>query len=490
MSLTSSMDIARTSLSVLSERTAVTSRNVANAGNQYATRKLTNTVTAQGGIGVRLASINRASDDALFDKLITSNSAAGRQQAVVDSLDQLNQTINDVEQDFSPAAVISKLADALQQFSAAPQDDIRAQSAIASASDAANALNAATATVQQTRTRADQQIADSVASVNNLLGEFEVVNRNVINGTRTGADITDLLDSRDRILTDISREMGIRTITRPGNDVAIYTDSGLTLFETKPRPVAFAATLAFNATSTGNAVTVDGVQVTGSASPLPISSGRIKGLTEIRDDVAVTYQNQLDEIARGLISAFSESDQSAVPTLPDATGLFSYSGSPAVPAAGTIVTGLAGQIRVNPAADPTQGGNADLLRDGGINGSAYVYNASGGAGFANRLLAITDQFHTARTFDPTALAGSNTDLVTYASNSVGWLQETRQTANTEAEFRTAIFERSADSLSKVTGVNLDYEMTVLLELERSYQATSRLISTVNNMYGALLAAAG
>src|SRR5687768_14130881 len=105
MSLTSSMEIARSNLSVLSERTAVTSRNVANAGLQNATRKLSNTVTAQGGIGVRLASITRASDDALFDNLITSNSSIGRNQVIVDSLDQLNQTINDVEQDFSPAAV-------------------------------------------------------------------------------------------------------------------------------------------------------------------------------------------------------------------------------------------------------------------------------------------------------------------------------------------------------------------------------------------------
>jgi flagellar hook-associated protein 1 FlgK len=484
------MEIARSNLSVLSDRTAVTSRNVANAGNQYATRKLANTVTAAGGIGVRLASITRASDDALFDKLITSNSSLGRHQVIVDSLDRLNQTINDVEQDFSPAAVVGKLADALQQFSAAPQDDIRAQIALSSASEAANALNAATDIVQQTRTSADQQIADSVASLNNLLGQFEEVNRNVINGSRTGADITDQLDTRDRLLADISREIGIRTVTRANNDVAIYTDSGVTMFETQPRVVAFEATLAYNATSTGNAILVDGVQVTGSAAPLPIASGRLKGLTEVRDEIAVTYQNQLDEIARGLISVFAESDQSAIPALPDATGLFSYTGSPAVPPPGAVVTGLAGQIRVNAAVDPAQGGDTDLLRDGGINGAAYLYNSSGGAGFSDRLLAMADQFFSPRAFDPTALAGSTTTLVNYASNSVGWLQEARQSANTEFEFRTAIYERSTDSLSKVTGVNLDYEMTVLLELERSYQATSRLIATINNMFDSLILAAG
>jgi len=33
-------------------------------------------------------------------------------------------------------------------------------------------------------------------------------------------------------------------------------------------------------------------------------------------------------------------------------------------------------------------------------------------------------------------------------------------------------------------------MTLLLELERSYQASSKLISTIDSMFGALLSAAG
>jgi flagellar hook-associated protein 1 FlgK len=43
-------------------------------------------------------------------------------------------------------------------------------------------------------------------------------------------------------------------------------------------------------------------------------------------------------------------------------------------------------------------------------------------------------------------------------------------------------------LSSATGINLDYEMTLLLDIERSFQATSRLIQAIDNMYGSLLAA--
>ncbi|NJM36010.1 MAG: flagellar hook-associated protein FlgK, partial [Rhodomicrobium sp.] len=214
---------------------------------------------------------------------------------------------------------------------------------------------------------------------------------------------------------------------------------------------------------------IDGVRVTGDTAVLPISSGRLKGLSEIRDEIAVTYQSQLDEIARGLIAAFSESDQSATPALPDATGLFVYSGSPAVPAAGTIVPGIAGQIALNPAVDPAQGGDPLLLRDGGINGAAYLYNTSGAAGFSDRLRQLQDALYAPNIFDPAAEAGASATLATYASNSVGWLQDLRQSTGTDFEFQTTLFERATDSLSKTTGVNLDFEMTLLLDLERSYQ---------------------
>ena len=489
MGLTSSFEIARSSFSVLSEQTSVVSRNVANAGNDSATRKVAHTETAPTGLGVRLAAITRTSNEALFANFINSNSAAGQQEVVVESLDKINRTINDVEQESSPAGALSRLADALQQFATAPQDAIRAQTAINSAIDTANTLNQASSLVQQTRTEADAQIADSVANLNNLLARFEETNNDIVIGTQFGNDVTDLLDTRDGLLSEISREIGIRTVTRDNNDLVIFTDSGVTLFEKKARAVSFDPTLTFDATVTGNAIMVDGVRVTGNAAALPINSGRLKGLTEIRDEITVTYQNQLDEIARGLITAFAESDQSAIPALPDATGLFTYSGSPAVPAGGTVSAGIAGQIQVDPAADPAQGGDAFLLRDGGFNGAAYIYNSSGAAGFSERLQELQDNFYSPITFDPVAEAGTSATLTDFASNSVGWLQEVRQRATNEFEFRTTVYERSLESLTKVTAVNLDYEMTLLLELERSYQATSRLITTIDNMYESLLSAA-
>jgi flagellar hook-associated protein 1 FlgK len=284
--------------------------------------------------------------------------------------------------------------------------------------------------------------------------------------------------------------VGVRTITRADNDMVIFTDSGVTLFESRVRTVSFSPTLFFSAGAAGNPVYVDGVPITGNGS-MAIDSGRLKGLTSVRDDVAITYQRQLDEIARGLVEVFAESDQSAVPTLPDATGLFTYPGAPPIPPSGVVLDGLAGSISVSASVDPVQGGDPELLRDGGISGNpAYIYNLSGAAGYSDRLLQLVDRLQQPRSFDPAASADPSATVSGFASSSIAWLQEARRSASADAEYKHTLLERSSEALSKADGVNLDAEMTTMLELERSYQASGKLISTIDSMLGSLLAAIG
>jgi flagellar hook-associated protein 1 FlgK len=490
MSLSVGLDVALSGLSTSSEQTAIVSRNVARANDPYATRKTGNVVTTGNG-GIRIASITRAANSALLEKMLSATSVSASQKAIVESLDQLDQTVSDPELDTSPAAMVQKLNDAIQQYAAAPQDPLRAQSAVAAAQNLADSLNVATGAVQDVRAKADAGVADSVTRINTLLSRFETLNTEIVKGTRIGADVTDYLDQRDGVLASLSEEVGIRTITRDNDDMAVFTDSGVTLFDAKARAVTFNSTQLYSAGTTGNAVYVDGVPITGTTGSMLVGSGRLVGLTAVRDSTAVTYQNQLDEVARGLIEAFAESDQTATPSLPDAPGLFTYAGAPAMPASGTLSVGIAGTIKINPSVDPAQGGNLALLRDGGMAGDpAYVYNSSGGSAFSDRLNQYVSALSASRPFDASAQLTTTATIGGLASSSAAWLQEARKFANDNASYADTVLQRSSDALSKDTGVNIDEEMTSLLELERSYQASTRLITTIDGMLKALLAATG
>src|ERR1700674_5136233 len=223
MSLSIGLDAALSGLSVTADQTSVVSRNVARAGDPSASRKIANLVTLPGG-GVKLASITRASNAALYEKLLGTTSDAGAKKVVVDALDQLDQTVNDPELDASPAALVGNLVNALQSYAAAPQNATAARSAVAAAGDLAQALNDATRAVQQLRGQADADIAGAVDRVNTLLTQFENVNNEIVHAPRQGTDVPDFLDQRDHILASIAEEVGVRTITRANNDMAVYTD--------------------------------------------------------------------------------------------------------------------------------------------------------------------------------------------------------------------------------------------------------------------------
>ena len=159
MSLSIGLDVALSGLSATAEQTAVVSRNVARANDPYATRKIANVVTTGNG-GIRVASVTRAANSALLEKMLSATSTAAGQQAIVQSLNQLHETVADPELDASPTAMIQKLNDAIQQYAAAPQDPIRAQSAVAAAQNLADSLNGATRTVQDVRAQSDAGMAE------------------------------------------------------------------------------------------------------------------------------------------------------------------------------------------------------------------------------------------------------------------------------------------------------------------------------------------
>lgn len=486
MSLSASLNIARSALATFAGQTAVISRNISGVNDPNYARRTANVATLVGG-GIGISSITRSTDQVLFATKLEASSQAVRNKAIVDGLDTLQNTINDPALARSPAALIGKLTDALQLHANAPQDVTAASAAVASAVNLANGLNEAATTVQNVRAQADADMASSVEQINSLLAKLEEVNGIIVSQSDSTTDISDYLDQRDQILSDLSEEIGIKTISRGTNDIVVYTDGGVTLFETTARAVTFQQTGAFTAGVTGKSVYVDGVPVTSDTAGMKIHSGRLVGLATIRDQLAPQYQAQLDEIARGLIVAFRETDQSAVPALPDVPGLFTWGSGPAMPP-GTVVPGLAASIRVNASVNPVQGGNANLLRDGGIGGAAYIYNVSGGAGFSDRLRGLVSTLGTAQSFDPAVGLGASATLSKFAASSAGWLSEARKNAAADSDYSTTLFNRASASLSNMTGVNLDEEMTIMLELERSYQASAKLVSAIGGMFDTLLAA--
>ncbi|MGA2491638.1 MAG: flagellar hook-associated protein FlgK [Roseiarcus sp.] len=499
MSLSSALGIINSAFVANAAQSAVISSNISNAGTKGYAREIANLATITSG-GVEVTSVGREANAALLEQVNTSTSQAAYQQALSDGLTTLANTVSDsssatsssgaTANGNSPSAMLANLQSALETYDASPSSTSAAQGVVTAAADLTQSLNTGAAAVQSVRETADSGMASAVNSINSLLTQFTSVNATIVSGTAIGADVSSAQDTRDSILAQLSQQIGISTVSNPDGSTSIYTDSGVTLFQGgSPRTVSFTPTATYTDGATGNAVMVDGVPITGASSPMAIQSGALAGLANLRDVVAPQYGAQLDQIAGGLISAFAESDQtgSATPaaTLP---GLFTFPGATGVPAI-TATTGLASEIEVNANVDPSQGGDVNRLRDGGIadpTNSAYTYNTTNAASYTGRIAQLISATTTNQTFGGTTGLGTSSSLSDYASSSVSWLQSQHQAASNQLDYQNSLVSQATTAASNATGVNLDTEMTNMLTIENSYTTTAKLLTTVNAMFTSLL----
>jgi flagellar hook-associated protein 1 FlgK len=484
--ISSALNYALAGLSVSAAQSALVARNVNGAADENYTRKTAEIQTLPGGTPM-VSAFNRSTDRQLLDKLLTSGSDAAGKQVVVDALIRMGDLAGDPDDGRSIAAGLGALQRTLRSYESDPSNPVVAQSVLEAARSLADGISSTSDEVTRIRTDSDDVMAGSVERINSLLAQFKVVNDSVVRGQGTAGELAETLDQRDSILKQLSEELSIRTTVRPNNDVLIYAEGGAVLFESSPRAVRFTATQPLVPGMTGNAVLIDGVAVTGDGAPMPLSGGKLAAHAHVRDNIAPQLSRQLDQIAAGLVRSFAEMDPALNPTLPDVEGLFTADGLP-LPDASNPPAGLAARLAINALVDPRQGGSLMLLREGGFGGVSYVRNTLSQAGYQSRIAELADAIDSVQNFGQAAGIGGTVSLKSLSIQSSAWVDATRQAAQKSLDLAAAVRSRASDSLSRVTGVNIDQEMAALLDLEKSYQASSKVLATIDAMLAALLEA--
>ena len=271
--------------------------------------------------------------------------------------------------------------------------------------------------------------------------------------------------------------------------MVIMTKDGATLFETIPRTVTFQPQRVYAAGTTGNSVYIDGVPLQGGTGGNTNASGKLAGLVQLRDSVAGTMQSQLDEIARGLDHRVRR-DRRLRRSAADARRPLH----------------LARRARPFPPPAPRRRpGRHDLaqrrLRFLGRRQSriccataaptapAMSHNTGGGASYADLLISYS---RTARPADRLRRGGGDRHhaerLVDFSTNAISWFEGVRKDASAAAETKEALATRTARGAVQRDRRQRRQEMSLLLDLEHTYEASARLIKAVDDMLASLLAA--
>jgi flagellar hook-associated protein 1 FlgK len=497
MSLSSAISTAQSIFSNTGLQSSALSKNIANASNPDYARRVGVMVIDENG--AQKLTIERTYDNGLVKQVMASTSEASAQELIQQKLEGMKSLLGGNDYETTPSTYMKTLRDTLQAYATKPNESTLAATVISSAKDVAASLNSISAEIQAMRGSIDREIGDIIEKLNGLLVSFNQVNDSIKAGTALGKDVNNELDMRERYLKQISEIVGVRSFSRNHNDMALYTTDGTMLFDGDPRKIMFTPQPAYDANRIGNSVVIDGAEMTAGQDGNSTARGKLQALLQVRDNIIPTYQSQLDETARGLIEVFAQRDATGGGNDP-IPGLFTYTGytpTDTIPATGTVFPGLASVFKVNDSLVKSLAGNPTLLRDGGydvddlnIASTVYLGNANNEAGYSAILDGFVASFEEERDFDPESMLDARTTIGQYATGSVGWLEQLIFESASAKDNKQAQLTRVVEALSNTTGVSLDEEMSLMLDLEQSYKASSKLVATVDDMINALLNAVG
>jgi len=514
MSLIGALSVANGSLANINRQFALVSQNIANANTPgYAAESATQqSLTAEGvGLGVRSGPATRNIDTALQSSVLLQNAdVAGLQtrQAALSAIDSVHGTPG------SGTDLASLVGDLQNQFSALLNDpgNVPQQSQVVSgAANLADGINQLADTYGSQRQAAQNDLVSAVDTLNTALGTIGQLSNQIIAFQAGGRSTADLENQRDAVVQTVSQLVQVRTLVQPNGDMLLFTTGGLALpTRGGANPLhAAGATLGPASwypgdVSSGNpsipAITLNGADVTGQ-----LTGGRIGADITLRDTTLPTFQAELDEFAQKLASRFQDA---GVALFTDANGAVPAESatSPPDPVQQPYV-GFANGVQVNPdirkspelvrdgtvvpPPSPLPDGYADIISNvltnafgsDQVSGAAQPGIKTRALGPGGNLDAPFGPDWTDTSVPQTGMAGT---LGAGATTLVAAQEQTSADVSSKLDTQQALQSSLAGKLAAGSAVNMDTEMSLMIQLQNSYAVSARVISTVQTMWTQLL----
>ncbi|MCK0126097.1 flagellar hook-associated protein FlgK [Gelidibacter sp. F2691] len=483
MTISGALHNALTGLNANTRAAHLVSSNVANAMTEgYGARSLELSSRNLGGAsaGVTIDGVRRNVDEILIGERRLSDAAIGNANTRSGFLAGLEKALGTPDQPGSLSGRMAQFEAALTETAVRPDSEAALNASLNAAKNIVSHIKATSDHIQASRLSADSTIAQEVEQLNQGLKDVQSLNVKIQAALSRGADPSGLMDQRQQTIDALSSIVPIKQVPRDGGQVALISSGGAILLDGKPAELEFSTVnmIVPEMTQAGGALsglTINGQPIDTSSKRSAITGGSLAAHFEVRDELAVTAQEQLDAFARNLVERFQDPALDAT-RASGAPGLFTDAGLAFDP---LDEVALSTRLAVNPTIDPSQGGATWRLRDG--LGAAVPGNV-GNSQLLNDMINVLDTPNTAVSggFSSTArsAAGLAADLLNVVASG-------RQQMETRLSFDTA----QNDSLRQMElshGVDTDAEMQKLMMIEQAFAANAQVITTADEMMQLIL----
>jgi flagellar hook-associated protein 1 FlgK len=320
MSIAQALSSSLSGLHATQAGLSLVASNVANAQTPgYIRKSLSLAATAAGGIGggVRVITVNRELDQYIQRQLRVETSGGAYADLRASFYRRLQQLYGEPGSQSALETVFNNFTNAVQALVTSPDSPAARSVVLSSAQVFAQTLNGITTDLQALRGDAENGLANAVATANNAMRKISELNAQLGSGTTSGAADAALQDQRDSYIDQLARLMDIRVVVGDHNQISVFTNSGIQLVGSGLSQLSFNAQGTVSAATQWDADpakstlgTLSLVSPTGASVDLiasqAIRSGEIAALIDMRDNILVQAQAQLDAFAAVMARAFSD----------------------------------------------------------------------------------------------------------------------------------------------------------------------------------------
>jgi flagellar hook-associated protein 1 FlgK len=366
--------------------------------------------------------------------------------------DMTQQSLSDIEGLFNEAGntgllpLISNFYNSFQKLSTSPTSPEMRQQVVSSAQSLTQYINTRANDLRDMKTATDHAIQDDVAKANVLINQIADISQR-IHEVEIQAPANDLRDQRTLLIKQLSEIMSVRELDTNGT----YQ---LTTGNNRPLVVAGAAVPLKIGTSAGGLTTVmsDTTDITSE-----ITGGTLAARVAFRDQSVPQYQQQLDQMAYDLANQVNQVH--SVSYDPDGnTGVNFFTPI-------TATAGAALSLQLNPviAADPRKVAASNQASGDGNEAAIALGNL---VNAANPPRGTVIEQYRSLVFQ----IGSETASAQAASDE-----------------HASMLTQLENLRSSISGVSINEETTAIIQFQRAFQASARIVSIVDELLQTTLA---
>ena len=313
MSATSLMSIGLRAMNANLAALQTTGHNISNANVLGYSRQQLELATATGqftgagffGKGVDMVTVTRSHNEFLTREAAASKSLGAGDQARFEQLTRLERLFPPGEQGLGYAA--GQLLNAMVDLASRHQDSSAREVVLARAQELASRFSTTGSQLDDLQTGVTQDLRNGIAAVNQLTQRIADVNDQIARTVGSGHAANDLLDQRERLISDLSAYVQVTTIPADDGSVGIFMASGQRLVLGRLTTQLTMVPDPYDISRQAVGITENGV--TRALPAALVGSGSLGGLIRFQSEDLTAARSQLGQLATAL--AHSLNDQQA-----------------------------------------------------------------------------------------------------------------------------------------------------------------------------------